>query len=372
MDKILIVDDEPSDRRLIKATLTSVGYEVIEAANGDEGYRKAVEEKPKLIVTDVLMPIKDGYQLVRELRNYPATASAPIIMLTGLSEEFDELKAFQEGVDEYVVKPVRTRALLARVDYLLTRARGLRGEIVTVKPPSLETKAVLDHITSGYSQLDAALGGGFLQSTNMLLVGGIGSGKSYLCRRILANGLRNLQPSMMISLDDEPAMIRQSFDTLLSKSISKYEEDGKFRLVDGYTWTTGSSGSKERFAVSGALELNQLASLISDAGRELGQSLAGKAGGLRVFDSISSLFINFELALVQRFVAQLARTATSYGGVTTIFIVEEGAVDERTLNNIKYIMDGLLETKVAEGGSYYARVANMKWSKFVPGWIKLK
>jgi archaellum biogenesis ATPase FlaH len=123
--------------------------------------------------------------------------------------------------------------------------------------------------------------------------------------------------------------------------------------------------------MSGVLDLNQLAGLISDAGQELGQSLERKAGGLRIFDSISSLFTNFELAPVQRFVVQLTRTATSFGGVTTIFIVEEGTVDERTLSNIKYTMDGLLETK-EESGHYYTRVASMKWSKFIPNWIELK
>jgi len=69
MDKILIVDDDPSLRRMIRATLTSSGYEVVEAADGDEGFRKAVEEKPKLIITDARMPIKDGHELVRDLRN---------------------------------------------------------------------------------------------------------------------------------------------------------------------------------------------------------------------------------------------------------------------------------------------------------------
>ncbi len=114
-----------------------------------------------------------------------------------------------------------------------------------------------------------------------------------------------------------------------------------------------------------------MAGVVSDAGQELGQSANGKAGGRRVFDSISSLFINFELASVQRFVAQLARTAASYGGVTTLFVVEEGAVEAQTLNNIRYIMDGFIETKV-EGERYYARVANMKWSKFSRNWIELK
>lgn len=133
----------------------------------------------------------------------------------------------------------------------------------------------------------------------------------------------------------------------------------------------GKLKNSERFAVSGILELNQLAGIISDAGRELRQSIESKAGGLRVFDSITSLFINFELASVQRFVAQLARTATSHGGVATLFVLEEGATTEQTLNNIKYVMDGLLETKI-DGEYFYIRVANMKWSKFSRDWIKLE
>lgn len=371
MDKILVVDDEPSARRLLRAALASSGYEVTEATNGDEGFRKAQEEKPNLIIADILMPIRDGYQLARDLRNNPATASVPIIALTGLGEEQDELRAFQEGVDDYIVKPVRMPVLRARVAALLARARALHGETVMGLPPPSEAKVALGRITSGYSQLDEALGGGLPRGANVLLVGETGSGKSSLCRRFLAAGLRNSERCMMITLDDEPAMIRRSLDTVLPKPVSRYEKEDNFTLVDSYSWGRGSIGSSERFSVSGILELNQLAGVISDAGQELGQSLNGKSGGCRVFDSVSSLFINFELASVQRFVAQLARTATSYGGVTTLFVVEEGAVAEQTLNNTKYVMDGLLETRIA-GGRYHIRVANMKWSKFLRDWIELE
>lgn len=371
MDKILVVDDQPSMRHLLKTVLASSGYEVIEAANGEEGFRKTQEEKPNLIIADVLMPIKDGYQLARDLRNSSATASIPIIMVTGLREEKDELRAFQEGVDDYIVKPVRAPILQARVAALLARAQALCGEPVAGLSPLPEPKPAPGRLISGYSQLDEALGGGLPQGGNVLLVGETGSGKSSLCRRFLAAGLRNSEHCMMITLDDDPAMIRQSLDTLLSKPLSRYEEEDNFRLVDGYSWSKSSIKGSERFAVSGILELNQLAGVISDAGQELGQSHNDKSGGCRVFDSISSLFINFELASVQRFVAQLARTATSYGDVTTLFVVEEGAVAKETLNNIKYVMDGLLETRVADE-HYYARVANMKWSKFSRDWVELE
>lgn len=369
MDKVLIIDDEPSARRLVKTTLSKSGYEVIEAADGDKGLKTAREEKPDLVIADILMPVKDGYQLAKELRSDPETASIPIIMLTGLREEKDELRAFQEGVDDYIVKPIRASLLRARVAALLARTRALSGRADAELPatePSPKEK-----ISSGYQQLDKALDGGLSRGANVLIVGETGSGKSSLCRRFLAAGLRSGDSCMMVILEDEPSMIRKSLDALLSKPVSKYDEQNKFRLVDGYSWSKGSTGGSERFSVSGSLELNQLAGVISDAGQELGQSQHGEAGGCRVFDSLSSLFLNFELATVQRFVAQLARTAASYGGVTTLFVVDAGAVEVQTLNNIRYIMDGSMETKV-EGDLYYARVTNMKWSGFSKEWIELR
>ena len=131
MDKILVVDDEPSVRRLLRAVLSKSGYGVVEASDGDEGLRKALEENPNLIISDVLMPVQDGYQMARNLRDNPATESVPIIMLTGLNEEKDELKAFQEGVDDYIVKPVRAPVLRARVVALLSRAHAFCAPAVS-------------------------------------------------------------------------------------------------------------------------------------------------------------------------------------------------------------------------------------------------
>ena len=125
MDKILVVDDEPSVRRLLRAALSKSGYGVVEASDGGEGLRKALEEKPDLIISDALMSVHGGYQMARNLRDNPVTASVPIIMLTGLNEETDELNAFQEGVDDYIVKPVRAPVLRARVAALLSRAHAL-------------------------------------------------------------------------------------------------------------------------------------------------------------------------------------------------------------------------------------------------------
>jgi CheY-like chemotaxis protein/KaiC/GvpD/RAD55 family RecA-like ATPase len=366
MDRILVVDDEQSIRRLVKTVLTNAGYEVIEASDGEQGLERAREEKPALIIADIMMPIKDGYQLARDLRANPATASVPIIMLTALQGEQDELKAFQEGVDDYVTKPFRAPLLRARVAALLARSRALRGEPPLPSP----REEAADRVTSGYSGLDKALGGGLPRGSNVLLIGGTGSGKSSLCRRFLAAGLQSSERCMAITLDDDPMMLRRGLDMLLSESIGRYEEQRSFRLVDAYSWSKGSMKGGERLAISGVLELNQLAGVVADAGQELGQSVNDKSGGCRTLDSLSSLFINFELASVQRFVAQLARTASSYGSVTSLFVVEEGTVAEQTINNIKYIMDGVVELK-REGNEHLGRVTNMKWSQFSTEWTIL-
>ena len=371
MDRILVIDDDESTRQLVKTTLTNAGYDVIEATDGVQGLHTALNERPDLIVSDIMMPRKDGYELAHDLRSSPSTASVPIIMLTALSEEKDELKAFQEGVDDYLTKPFSAPVLRARVATLLARAQALCGKTVVEPPPSPEPKEVLDRITCGDNKLDEALRGGLPRGSNVLLVGETGSGKSSLCRRFLAAGLRASERCMVITLDDAPTMIRHSLDTMLPKPVMEYEQQGDFRIVDGYSWSQGNVRSTERFAVSGILELNQLAGLISDAGTELGQSSGGKAGGRRILDSVTSLFLNFELALVQRFVTQLARTATSYGDVATFYVVEEGAITEQTLNNMKYVMDGMIQFKV-DGTHYYARIANMKWSKFSGEWVEVE
>ncbi|MBL7208734.1 MAG: response regulator [Dehalococcoidia bacterium] len=371
MDKVLVVDDDEPTRGLIKTVLTGAGYDVIEATDGEKGLKTALDERPDLIVADIMMPIKDGYELAHDLRSSPSTASVPVIMLTALSEEKDELKAFQEGVDDYLTKPFSGPVLRARVAALLARSQALCGKPVVEPPPSSEPREVLDRITCGDNRLDEALGGGLPRGSNVLLVGETGSGKSSLCRRFLAAGLRASERCMVITLDDAPTMIRHNLDTMLPKPVDEYEQEGSFRLVDGYSWSQGNVGSTERFAVSGVLELNQLAGLISDAGMELGQSSGGKAGGKHILDSITSLFLNFELASVQRFMAQLARTATSYGDVAAFYVVEEGAITEQTLNNMKYVMDGMIQFRT-DGTNYYARVANMKWSKFSGDWVEIE
>lgn len=115
---ILVVDDEPQIRRVMRATLTAEGYAVIEARDGAEALDKLRTERPDLILLDMNMPVLDGLQTCREIRG---GSEVPIIMLTVRSAEKDKVRALDAGADDYVVKPFSIQELLARVRALLRR-----------------------------------------------------------------------------------------------------------------------------------------------------------------------------------------------------------------------------------------------------------
>jgi two-component system KDP operon response regulator KdpE len=115
---ILIVDDEPQIRRVMRTTLAAEGYTVVEACDGAEAIEKARSERPDLILLDMNMPGLDGLEACREIRS---GSQVPIIMLTVRSAEKDKVRALDAGADDYVVKPFGIQELLARVRALLRR-----------------------------------------------------------------------------------------------------------------------------------------------------------------------------------------------------------------------------------------------------------
>lgn len=109
---ILVVDDEAPIVDILKFNLTKSGYRVIEAYDGEAGYNLAINEKPDLILLDVMLPKMDGFEVCRKVRDKQQT---PIIMLTARDEEVDKVLGLELGADDYMTKPFSVRELLARV-----------------------------------------------------------------------------------------------------------------------------------------------------------------------------------------------------------------------------------------------------------------
>ena len=113
--KILIVDDDFQNRDILKTRLEQAGYAVSEAVNGDEGIEKADQEDFRLIVLDLMMPKKDGWQVLKVLRASPKNRGVPVIVLTARTQPIDEMRSWENGTSEFMSKPVRHEELIAAV-----------------------------------------------------------------------------------------------------------------------------------------------------------------------------------------------------------------------------------------------------------------
>lgn len=129
--KIMVVDDETRMRKLLRDFLVKEGFQVIEAEDGAKAIDIFFENKDiDLVLLDVMMPNMDGWEVTKWIRQY---SKVPIIMLTAKSEERDELKGFELGVDEYVTKPFSPKILMARVNALLRRTGTVsNGDVIEV------------------------------------------------------------------------------------------------------------------------------------------------------------------------------------------------------------------------------------------------
>jgi len=119
MAKILAVDDEPSIIRLVQINLERAGYSVVTAKDGREGLEKVSQERPDLVVMDVMMPYMDGFEALGHIRRDPETRDIPVIMLTAKAMDSDVAQGYRSGVDCYLTKPFNPRELVTFVKRIL-------------------------------------------------------------------------------------------------------------------------------------------------------------------------------------------------------------------------------------------------------------
>ncbi|MEM7517425.1 MAG: response regulator transcription factor [Planctomycetota bacterium] len=120
--RILVVEDEAPLRMALSDALRAEDFDVIEAADGDEGLQLALREDPDVILLDLMLPKRDGFSVLRSLRE--DRLEAPVLILSARGEEWDRIQGFEFGADDYVVKPFSTRELLMRIRALLRRHEG--------------------------------------------------------------------------------------------------------------------------------------------------------------------------------------------------------------------------------------------------------
>lgn len=118
-NKALIIEDDENIAELLRLYLEKDGFTVLQAADGGTGVRLAQEENPVIVLLDIMLPVLDGWQVCRKIREF---SKMPIIMLTAKGETFDRINGLEMGADDYVVKPFEVKELLARIHAVLRRS----------------------------------------------------------------------------------------------------------------------------------------------------------------------------------------------------------------------------------------------------------
>ncbi len=118
---VLVADDNDDILALVTFRLERAGYAVIQARDGEEAVRMAVERRPHLAILDLMMPRLDGYEVTRGIREHPVIAETPVILLTARTQEADVARGFDVGADDYIRKPFSPQELLSRVQAILGR-----------------------------------------------------------------------------------------------------------------------------------------------------------------------------------------------------------------------------------------------------------
>lgn len=150
-NKVLIVDDEANICELIRLYVEKEGYNAIIASDGAKAVEKFMQEKPDMVLLDIMLPVKDGWQVCREIR---AVSDAPIIMLTAKGETFDKVLGLELGADDYIVKPFEPKELIARMKAVLRRT-----EARTASQEESDDELVFDGLKIGRETYEIYLDG---------------------------------------------------------------------------------------------------------------------------------------------------------------------------------------------------------------------
>ena len=165
---ILLADDSPTIRRLVTQTFVDANFKIVEVSNGDAAIKTFEEVRPSVVLTDIYMPGKNGYEVCTYVRHHPALSQTPVVLLVGAFDAFDEEMAQQSGATAHITKPFEPGALIELVRSLLPPESD-EPEAVSVAPP-VDSVAPVE---AGFSRPAPAKAGAYLESEDLLGLGTI-------------------------------------------------------------------------------------------------------------------------------------------------------------------------------------------------------
>ena len=241
MARVLVVEDEEDLRNLVVDILIDAGYDVTEAEHGGVALEKAKNELPDIILLDVMMPVMDGFEVLTQLRQNPATQATPVVMLTAFPPAKGELRAWKLGARHYIRKPFDPEQIELSVRVALREV-----ESSTNAPPAGDDRAPHPQaansnseepevlmpevpIRTGNGLLDERLGGGIPLGSLALIEGSSSAGKSVLCQHLSYGSLLDGRAVAYITSENTVASLSNKMKSI-GLSMSEHLRAGAFQI----------------------------------------------------------------------------------------------------------------------------------------------
>lgn len=318
MPKILVVDDEPHIREVVRRFLTTEGYDVIEAEDGGAALEKALKELPDIVLLDLTMPVMDGFEVLRDLRETPSTQNIPVILLTAVDAAEGERTGMELGVEHYIAKPLEPGIVKATIKVVL---RGSKVANTSIKVGNL--------------RLDESLGGGIPLGSLTLIEGTSSAGKSVLCQHLMFGALQDGHQVACFTSEDSVKSLMTQMGSI-GLNVSRYVRTGNLQVFPLYEPKPDEDYS----------------ALLASLAEEM-EGLP-RQNKLIAVDSITNLASVSHENAVLGFFSRCKRLCSN--GKTIFLVGHSFAIDERMLVRLGSLCDAHLRLSVENIGERQVRV----------------
>ena len=332
MTKVLVADDEQCTRDLLVDTLMEAGYDAIEAEDGGVAFDKACHEQPDIILLDLLMPVMDGFEVMRSLRSLgmenPVASAIPVILVTGLSAEEGEQAAMALGARHYIAKSWDPVTVKAAVRVALREGETGPDEVTGL--PASNGPEPRTVVGTQAIQLSRNLAGSPERGALTLVEGDTSSGKSTLCQHLAHRALQEGRGVAYFTCEHTARGLVAQMGSL-GLEVSNYISDGDFRICP---LQMGSPGEDpEGLMAALALEIERLPSRYS----------------FIIVDSITILASYGQETALTNFAFSCKRLCDD--GRSTVLVAHSSAFDEKALNRLRVLCDSHFNLRAEQLGS---------------------
>ena len=327
MSKVLVADDNPNIRELIKVVLTAEGHDIAEAVNGEKAYATAVSERPDLILLDVMMPVMDGFEALKRLRENPLTGAIPVVLLTAVPATKGEREGMDLGVSHYITKPFDSAMVKSAVRVALREAASATSEVTS--------DHASDVIRTGNVPLDKILGGGIPIGSLTLIEGASSTGKSVLCQHFTHESLQDRHGVAYINPGNTDGGLITKMESI-GLEVSDYLQREKLRVYPLEEPTAEEAPE---------IVLGSLVAAIEQLPEQY---------DVVIVDPITNLISHIENREILGFFSSCKRLCGS--GRTILLVADSYAFDQAMITRVRSLCDADLRLRLEEVGENVVKV----------------